>query len=639
MRFLFLLLLAITCNLLHAQNRLIDSLKKSLLSNPAPAQQLNTYLALASQFRSISSDALLEFSSQASSLAAEQKNTVARIWADCYYGIGCVKKGQYQTAIDLADSNLISLEKKQSEPQLQAELLFLRGGAYMRQSRYKEAMTEYLEALHRSEKSGDFVQQIRAKSGVGWVNMELGKHREAMQWFLKALNTTTGDYYTDQYPTLYSNTSSTYNNIGQYDSAFYFARKAISASEKIQDLGTLASALNIEADIYINTGNNQKAEEDLKRALEIRKQIGDVYYVVSDMGQLAGFYSQNGETVKGINVAQEAIAIAQKANLVSKLTYLYEMLAANYKAAGDFKNYSLTQEKIISIKDSLYEKNSAESLAEIQAKYELQKKENIIMRQQYELNKSRYITIGSYILFSLGLLFVWVLYRNYRLVQKRKMEAALAEERLLAYKAVEQAEENERKRIAADLHDNLGSYAAAITANVKYFKDKSGIENDNTLLQLEGNAQNMVTQLGDTIWVLKNEKLPVTKLADRFKSWMLRLMQNYPHIRYHYQEDITRDFEFSPSRILHIFLILKECVNNAVKHSDCNEIYIQVFSDNSNWRVIVQDNGKGFNKSLVQKESGISNIKNRANESGWHVEWQSVQPTGTKVVISGPTTK
>ncbi len=639
MRFLLLLLMTITGMQIHAQNRVVDSLKNKLQSSLSSKEQLDIYLGLCSQYRSISSDALSEFASQARKLASEQKNRIAGGWADFYYGIARVKKGEYETAFTLADSNLQMLEKRQEEPALQVELLFMRAGAYMRQSRYKEAMADYLEALHRSEKSGDIVQQLKSKSGVGWVNMELNRHREALQWFIKALTTAPGDYYNDQHPTLYSNISSTYNNVGQYDSAFYFARKAINASEKKQDLGTLASALNIEADIYINTKDNAKAEEDLKRALEIRKQIGDVFYVVSDMGQLAGFYSQNGETAKGISIAQEAIIIAQKANVGSKLPYLYEMLAANYKAAGDFKNYSIAQEKIIDIKDSLYEKNSAQSLAEIQGKYELQKKENIIMRQQYDLNKSRYITIGSYILFAIGLLFVWVLYRNYRLVQKRKMETALAEERLHAYKAVEQAEENERKRIAADLHDNLGSYAAAITANVKYFKDKSGIENDSTLLQLEGNAQNMVTQLGDTIWVLKNEKLPVTKLADRFKSWMLRLMQNYPHIRYHYQEDITRDFEFSPTRILHIFLILKECVNNAVKHSDCNELHVEVFSDNSDWRVIVQDNGKGFDKNLVHKESGISNIRNRAKESGWNAEWYPVEPSGTKVIISGSTTK
>ncbi len=54
------------------------------------------------------------------------------------------------------------------------------------------------------------------------------------------------------------------------------------------------------------------------------------------------------------------------------------------------------------------------------------------------------------------------------------------------------AEEAERKRIAADLHDNLGSYAAAISSNTKSIKESPN-GSTSTIVQLEENAQNMVT--------------------------------------------------------------------------------------------------------------------------------------------------
>jgi hypothetical protein len=55
-----------------------------------------------------------------------------------------------------------------------------------------------------------------------------------------------------------------------------------------------------------------------------------------------------------------------------------------------------------------------------------------------------------------------------------------------------------------------------------------------------------VTQLSDSIWVLKNEQLHATTLADRFKAWAQRMMQNYPHISYYYDENITNNIEFTP---------------------------------------------------------------------------------------------
>ena len=212
----------------------------------------------------------------------------------------------------------------------------------------------------------------------------------------------------------------------------------------------------------------------------------------------------------------------------------------------------------------------------------------------------------------------------------------MLEQKLMSFKAVEQAKESERKRIAADLHDNLGAYAAAISANVRNMQESETARQPEIIQQLDENAQHMVTQLGDTIWVLKNEHLPITKLADRFKLWTQRLIQNYPGVKYHYEEFIQNDIEFTPNKILQIFLVLKECVNNALKHSQCTDLKISFQSD-SHWTIRIEDNGIGFNPDQRKKGSGISNIQKRVMESGWSVRWEAVAPQGTRITISETT--
>ena len=137
---------------------------------------------------------------------------------------------------------------------------------------------------------------------------------------------------------------------------------------------------------------------------------------------------------------------------------------------GDHAKHAETLTKIISLKDSVYAKNSALALAEMQTKYELQKKENTNIQLELNLTRKNYLLYGSILLSALAALSAFLIFKNYRRKQKMKMELALAEEKIQAEKGISEAEEKERKRIAADLHDNLGAYAASIASNLdNYF--------------------------------------------------------------------------------------------------------------------------------------------------------------------------
>ena len=104
-----------------------------------------------------------------------------------------------------------------------------------------------------------------------------------------------------------------------------------------------------------------------------------------------------------------------------------------------------------------------------------------------------------------------------------------------------EARETERKRIAADLHDNLGAYAASIASNIDNLKSSQpGLATVPALGDLRSNAQEMVSQLNDTIWVMKKDALALTAISDRLKIFMQRIASAYPAISLDVLEDISR---------------------------------------------------------------------------------------------------
>ncbi|MCC7231604.1 MAG: hypothetical protein IT242_01565 [Bacteroidia bacterium] len=505
----------------------------------------------------------------------------------------------------------------------------------IRENKIQDAISYSFNILNKAEALRDTISILSSYNLLGWAYMELGKYREAVTLLNRGLRVPGKENFSRETGTLCANIASCYNNMSMRDSGFYYIGIAIKWDQQAQNLSGLANALNIRSSLYLKENKLALAQKDLENALTARKNIGDVHYILADMAQLASFYGLAGQPEKGIELAKNGIRIAEKSNNLARLIFLTMALADNYKIAGRTSDYSSTLEKLMILKDTLAERNSSRVIAEMSAKYQLQKKGNIIIQQQYDLEKRSITISGLVVLLILSFFLFRALFRNYKLVAQQKVFSVLAEQKVISEKAVILAREIERKRISADLHDNLGAYAAAISTNVKYLKEERLEPIDGLIEQLDENAQNIVTQLSETIWVLKNESLTFTSLVDRLKLWIQKLMQSYPSVRYQFSENISLDKEFSPTNALHLFFIMKESVNNALRHSKCSEIHIR-FECVQQWKICIEDNGQGMSEVFIPSNRGIGNIKNRATQCDCHVRWEEMQPNGVRVCISEP---
>ncbi|MFZ1311570.1 MAG: ATP-binding protein, partial [Chitinophagaceae bacterium] len=385
--------------------------------------------------------------------------------------------------------------------------------------------------------------------------------------------------------------------------------------------------------------------------ISIRRLTSVGEFFVDDNLQLADFYANTGQLDKAIAFCKKQLQTGNVYDTAAKesatftndpkmrLAY-FQALSKYYKQAGMYPEYQETLEQIIAAKDSFYVANSAQAIADAEAKYEVQKKENTILQQKYGLQRKNFFIYGAFGLLALALITVYFIFRDYRRRQRLKMTLALAEEKRITINAVKAAEEKERVRIAADLHDNLGAYAASLSSNLGYIQplDKESAMS-NAFRELNNNSNAIISELNDTIWVLKKEALSLTAISDRIKVFISRIQKSYPDLHIEVEEQVKTDHQLPSSQAFHLYRVLQEAINNALKHSKGKNIKVKITGDN-NWNVSVADDGTGIdlsNESAGGGGNGLNNMKERCKEAGWEISWQKTDSGGTIVKIS-PTT-
>jgi signal transduction histidine kinase len=437
--------------------------------------------------------------------------------------------------------------------------------------------------------------------------------------------------------TIYATLGKAYFQLNQPNYATFYHLKAIEIFRREQDLYNLGVVLQRQSNVYIQDKKVSEAKKILDELSALNQQIkfgeGDLNYYLS----FIQYWLLIGEYDRVIASCREHL-YGENASPNESIRHSYlKALADAYKAKKNWPEYSLAIEEYIQAKESFYRENSVDAIAEMETKYEVQKKENLIIQQEYDLVRKNFMFYGSLILLALVLLIGWLIFTNYRRKSEHKLFFMQEEEKRHAQQAVKDAEEKERKRIAADLHDSLGSYAASIKANADEILTSNSISKSSLEL-LQSNSQQMVALLGDTIWALRKEKMNLSDISDRIKVFLNRLRPNYPHVNMRVLEDLQNDWEFQPNQAFHLFMIMQEAINNALKHSQGTEVKICINSKDS-WEIRIIDNGQGFNKTELLNEdgNGLSNMQARAENMSCSIRWTQLNPSGIEVSIR-PTT-
>jgi signal transduction histidine kinase len=233
--------------------------------------------------------------------------------------------------------------------------------------------------------------------------------------------------------------------------------------------------------------------------------------------------------------------------------------------------------------------------------------------------------------------FSWVVVLHRQVAERsRELEIQIQErQRAERRREIEQ----ERARVAHDLHDDLGAGLTEVNMLSSLVKSPatSAAEKNRYLDQLTETARVMVTSLDEIVWAVNPRNDTVTSLASYFGSYALRLLDlaSIP-CGLDVAEDLP-DHALDPKFRQELFFAFKEALNNVVRHADATQVWLRISVQHGQLVVVVADNGHGLNSGAQRVGAdGMANMEERLKALGGTCEISSEREKGTTVRFRAP---
>lgn len=198
--------------------------------------------------------------------------------------------------------------------------------------------------------------------------------------------------------------------------------------------------------------------------------------------------------------------------------------------------------------------------------------------------------------------------------------------------------EQQRSKITADLHDDIGATLSSLQINSAVANQLLPInpsEAQKVLSKIEDQSQNLADKIGDIIWSMKSEKNEFMSMSTRIKNFANDILGS-TEIKYAIQiepvlDTLIKDFTYRKN----IVLLIKEAINNVAKYSKANQLDVKLTLINFNLQIEIIDDGVGFEIDKLPG-NGIPNMQKRVEELKGNFKITSNLKKGTTILVTIP---
>lgn len=507
---------------------------------------------------------------------------------------------------------------------------------------------DYENALAYSIKSAKIYEALGDKRGQAIVYNDLAnmlrKHNEldrAKKYLQEAMQISRSLNDKEGIANAANNIGVVYEYEQNADSALHYYQLGLQMYTEINSLAGMGYSYNYIGVLYAETQKYEQAVQYLEKSIAIREKIGDVQPIAvtyENLGEMA-LAQKDIRTAK--SYFQKSLAIATKIGMPDLTSYIYKMLAD--VAAGE-KEYAAAfnyQKQYEIINDSLFNVKRNAQIADMQIRYETEKKEKenaVLLRTNKEkelrITKQRVqLAVMSGILL-ISILSGFLFYSRNKLRQQELLNEEINHQEKLRLKAVINSQEKERTRISAELHDGLGQVLSAARLNLAAMEGNA-VEGP----QLQ-KALGLIDRSCKELREISHDMMPSLLMKAGLVAAAKELIEG---IKQGGKVDVGLDVELMEERLpadieLNLFRVLQELLTNIYKYAKATEVQIQIIREEKGITMMVEDNGVGFDPEHLKSSSGNGwyNIQSRVRLMGGEYEIDSRIDSGSVITVSVP---
>lgn len=441
-----------------------------------------------------------------------------------------------------------------------------------------------------------------------------------------------------------------FSGMSQFDSAFTYL-------EEVRDMVTKVNKPKLNVRFYFILGGIYRKMKEWNKALinfekakEASLAMQDEFQLLSSEEGIASCYLNLGRLSDARALAEHVLDKSVKINVpLGNLQALQLLVQIEEKAGNVSKAFDL-QKQLMVVSDSMKKEKVERQMHEVEVKYQNEKKEKEILQLQksnalQSLSLQKQSTFNNFLIGSVIVLLIvgFLAYRNLRHrsqlakqrdeLQQQRIRELEKDKQLVAVDALLRGQEEERSRMAKDLHDGLGGMLSGVKLSLGAMKGNIILSEENTRLfgRVLDQLDHSISEMRRVAHNMMPEALVKLGLQQAIQDYCDGLNESNRLVFNCQFHGLDNRLETTMEVV--VYRIIQELLNNVVKHAEATTVLVQVMRYENSFNITIEDNGIGFDQGIDKKSNGLNNVRSRVDYLKGQLDIQSAPGKGTSVHI------